>query len=116
MYNAESQQYAVAVSQQYQQQQQRVDTCNYNSPPPVVESQTPSASPVVAEESSSPNTILRPTMEPLSLQEIERRERPTMSEMERAMKDLVNLSDLKETLETPEQLKSKAKQKQKQSQ
>jgi len=102
----QSPQKSSAVSQ-YQQHQ--VETYNYNNSP-TVECQTPSSP--VAEE-SSPNT-LRPTMEPLSLEEMERRERPPMSEMEKAMKDLVNLSDLQETLETPEQLKSKARQQQNQ--
>jgi hypothetical protein len=50
--------------------------------------------------------ILKPTMQPMSVVEMEERDEPPLSEMEKAVKSLVNLTDITETLETPEQVKS----------
>lgn len=50
--------------------------------------------------------VLKPTMEPVSIVEMEERDQPPLSAMERAVRALVNLEDITETLETPEQAKT----------
>lgn len=55
-----------------------------------------------------------PTMQPLSMEEIEAREQPPLSPMEKAVKSLVNLDDITEKFETPEQKKTIEKKKQNQ--
>ena len=54
------------------------------------------------------------TMEPLNLHEIETREQPPMSDMDRAMQTLVNFDDLTQLKETPEQIKTREKKQNKQ--
>eukprot|EP00977_Amphora_coffeiformis_P001547 scaffold296_cov102-Amphora_coffeaeformis.AAC.35 len=53
-----------------------------------------------------PKAVLKPTMEPLSITEMEERDQPPMSLMEQAVRTLVNLDDITETLETPEHAKT----------
>jgi hypothetical protein len=63
----------------------------------------------VTPEKQGPLT-LRPTMEPVSIAELEAREHVDqycMSDLERAMKSMVNLDDITETVETPEQAKQR---------
>lgn len=45
-------------------------------------------------------------MEPLTVEELEAREQPELSEMERAVQSLVNLEDITQVNKTPEQIKS----------
>ena len=50
--------------------------------------------------------ILKPTMAPLTIVEMEEREMENMNEVDRAMKTLVNLGDITRCNETPEQAKT----------
>jgi hypothetical protein len=59
-------------------------------------------------QSSSPQ-VITPTMAPLSMEELESREGPPMSDMEKALKALVNFDDISETIVTPEQRKAEEK-------
>lgn len=53
-----------------------------------------------------PKAVLKPTMEPISIVEMEERNEAPLSAMEKAVKALVNLEDITETLETPEHAKA----------
>jgi len=87
--------------QGYYQQQEQEQQSYYqqqNAPAPISQEQAtsnpaPFAHPVT------------PSMEPLSIGDIEAREAPPVSTMEKAVRSLVNLDDICETLETPEQRK-----------
>jgi len=50
--------------------------------------------------------VIKPTMERLSIVEMEERDQPLLSPTEQAVRTLVNLNDITETLETPEQAKA----------
>lgn len=50
--------------------------------------------------------VLKPTMAPLTIVEMEEREMQHMDEVEKAMKTLVNLGDLTRVNDTPEQVKA----------
>ena len=74
-----------------------------------------SSSSVAATQEDQPNpakptfsgaAVLKPTMQPISIVEMDERDQPPLSEMEKALKSLVNLSDITETMETPEQAKT----------
>jgi hypothetical protein len=58
--------------------------------------------------SSSPQ-VITPTMAPLSMEELESRDGPLMSDMEKALKALVNFDDISETIVTPERRKAEEK-------
>ena len=53
--------------------------------------------------------VLKPTMEPLTIVEMEEKEMESFNEVDRAMKSLVNLNDLTHILETPEEVKMSRK-------
>lgn len=58
---------------------------------------------------SSPPQVVTPTMAPLSMEELESRDGPLMSDFEKALKALVNLEDISETVVTPERRKAEEK-------
>jgi hypothetical protein len=59
-------------------------------------------------QSFSPQ-VITPTMAPLYMEELESRESPPMSDMEKAVKALVNFDDINETIVTPERRKAQEK-------
>jgi len=85
----------------YHQQPQYAQNAAVVSPDSSMRDEDPGQE-VGREQPPSPVAL---TMEPLSIEEMEARRQPPMSEMERAMKSLVNLEDISETLKTPEQRK-----------
>jgi hypothetical protein len=50
--------------------------------------------------------VLKPTMEPISIVEMEERDQPEVSAMQKAVLSLVNLDDITEVVETPEQARA----------
>jgi hypothetical protein len=93
--------------QQYQQQprqqqiQQHAHHQTYYQAPVAV-------SPDNSESSKTPSSpkVVTPTMAPMSLEQLESRDGPPMTAMEKALKALVNLEDISETVVTPEQRKA----------
>jgi hypothetical protein len=65
--------------------------------------------PVIPETPQAPLQILKPTMEPLSMEEMEEREQTPQSDLERALNVLVNLDDVTQVKTTPEQRKTAEK-------
>ena len=57
-------------------------------------------------QSKPQKPVLKPTMAPISIVEMEERDEAPVSEMDKAVKFLVNLDDISEVLETPEQAKT----------
>jgi hypothetical protein len=98
-YNQQQQQ------QQYNQQQQQYayDQSYSQALVPVTPDRSDSSM-----RSSSPQ-VMTPTMAPLSMEELESREGPVMSDMEKALKALVNFDDITEAIVTPERRKAQEK-------
>jgi hypothetical protein len=63
----------------------------------------------IQEQSIEPYPHSTLTMEPLSIPQLEARDAPPMSNLDQAFHSLVNMNDLSETLETPEQRKTQEK-------
>lgn len=102
----------VQTNYQPEQQYYQQDQYYYHPTAPAV---SPDASMHSARSSDASNDLsdrsqspIPLTMQPLSLQEIEAREQPPMSDMDRAVQSLVNF-DLLDKKETPEQVKAKSK-------
>jgi hypothetical protein len=85
---------------QQQRQQHALNQTYYRAPVAV--------SPDTSESSKKPSSpqVVTPTMAPMSLEELESRDGPPMTAMEKALKALVNLEDISETVVTPEQRKA----------
>jgi hypothetical protein len=89
---------------QHQQTQQNAYHQSYYQAPMAVSPDNSNSS----MRSSSPQ-VITPTMSPMSLEDLETRDSPPMSDMEKALKALVNLEDIGETVVTPEQRKAQEK-------
>jgi hypothetical protein len=93
------------MQQQRQQQTQQPAYHQTYNQALVAVSRDNSESIVAFDRPSSPQ-VITPTMAPMSIEDLESRDRPPMSEMEKALKSLVNLEDISETVVTPEQRKA----------